>query len=121
MLDHYKKGAIPVEPIVVCSRMSFCLGNFVKYMCRAPYKGTELEDYKKALWYINYIDVDTFEEEVKQLQKEKVLCEILAGCPPIVKYLLLDRLEYDIQRMIQDALNEKIDLHSVIENDEQRN
>lgn len=121
MPDHYKKGAIPVEPIVVCSRLSFCLGNFVKYVCRAPYKGTALEDYKKALWYINYIDVDTFEEEVKQLQKEKVLCEILAGGPPIVKYLLLDRIEYDLQRMIQVALNEKIDLHSVIENDEQRN
>lgn len=121
MSDHYKKGAIPVAPIVVCSRMSFCLGNFVKYMCRAPYKGTELEDYKKALWYINYIDVDTFEEEVKQLQKEKVLCEILAGCPPIVKYLLLDRLEYDIQRMIQDALNESIDELSITENNEQRN
>lgn len=121
MPDHYKQGAIPVEPIVVCSRMSFCLGNFVKYMCRAPHKGNELEDYKKALWYINYIDVDTFEEEVKQLQKEKVLCEILAGGPPIVKYLLLDRMEYDIQRMIQDALNESIDELLVTENDEQRN
>lgn len=121
MQDYYKNGAISVEPIVVCSRMSFCLGNFVKYVCRAPYKGNELEDYKKALWYINYIDVDTFEDEVKQLQKEKVLCEILAGGPTIVKYLLLDRMEYDIQRMIQDALNESIDELSITENNEQRN
>lgn len=121
MPDHYKQGAIPVEPIVVCSRMSFCLGNFVKYVCRAPYKGTELEDLKKALWYINYIDAEAFDEEIKQLQKDKVLCEILAYGPAIIRNLVYDRLEYDIQRNIQDALNERINELPLIENDEQRN
>lgn len=110
MPDHYKQGAILVEPIVVCSRMSFCLGNFVKYVCRAPYKGTKLEDYKKALWYINYIDSDTFHKEINELQKDKVLCDILASGPAILKNLLINRREHecDIQFLIQDALNESI-------------
>lgn len=30
----------------------FCYGNALKYLTRAPHKGTELEDLKKALWYI---------------------------------------------------------------------
>ena len=121
MPDHYKKAAIPVEPIVVCSRLSFCLGNFVKYVCRAPYKGNELEDLKKALWYINYIDIDTFDEEVEQLQNDKLLCEILTYGPAIIQNLVYDRLENDIQRNIQDALHERINELSLIENDEQRN
>lgn len=121
MSDHYKKGAIPVEPIVVCSRMSFCLGNFVKYMCRAPYKGTELEDYKKALWYINYMDDRTFNDEVDRLQNDRILCEILAGADPVVKYLLLKRCEYDIRRMIQESLNDSIKLRSLIEKHEPSN
>lgn len=121
MPDHYKQGAIPVEPIVICSRMSFCLGNFVKYVCRAPYKGNELEDLKKALWYINHINIITFDEEVKQLQNDELLCEMLTYAPTIIRNLVYDRLEYDIQRNIQDALNERINELSVTENDEQCN
>ncbi len=121
MPDHYKKGAIQVEPIVICSRMSFCLGNFVKYVCRAPYKGNELEDLKKALWYINHMDFNALDEEVKQLQKDRILYEILTYGPAIFKNLLVDVCEHDVQRLIQDELHERINYLSVIENDEQRN
>lgn len=31
---------------------NFCLGNVVKYIARAEKKGAELEDLKKALWYL---------------------------------------------------------------------
>jgi len=33
--------------------LGFCLGNAVKYICRAPHKGCELQDLEKALWYIS--------------------------------------------------------------------
>lgn len=121
MPDHYKKGAIPVEPIVVCSRMSFCLGNFVKYVCRAPYKGNELEDLKKALWYINYYTPFAFDKEVAQLHTDKVVCDILKSAPPVVQHLLLDVSHHDIQRLIQDDLNDRIDLLSTQAENEQRN
>jgi hypothetical protein len=31
--------------------LGFCLGNALKYICRSPHKGKELEDLEKALWY----------------------------------------------------------------------
>lgn len=32
--------------------LGFCLGNAVKYICRAGKKGEALEDLKKARWYL---------------------------------------------------------------------
>lgn len=32
--------------------LDFCLGNAVKYICRAEKKGNTLEDLKKAAWYL---------------------------------------------------------------------
>ena len=41
------------EPIALCAGMPFCLGNIVKYVCRAGAKGPEMEDLKKALHYLD--------------------------------------------------------------------
>lgn len=34
--------------------LGFALGNALKYICRAPHKGTQLEDLRKARWYIDW-------------------------------------------------------------------
>ena len=49
--SHYNKG---VEAIVVIEswNLNFNLGNVIKYVLRAPYKGTEIEDLEKARFYI---------------------------------------------------------------------
>lgn len=59
---HYQKAAVTVtiEPIELCRRLPFCLGCAVKYMLRAPYKGHELEDLQKALWYLKDYDKSTW-------------------------------------------------------------
>jgi hypothetical protein len=33
--------------------LGFCMGNALKYIIRAPHKGSELDDLRKALWYVN--------------------------------------------------------------------
>ncbi len=43
----------PVEPIDITRHLGFCLGNAVKYVLRAPYKGGE-EDCRKALQYLKW-------------------------------------------------------------------
>jgi hypothetical protein len=50
---HYG-GDTPYEAIKVIEAwgLGFCLGNTVKYIARSPHKGTELEDLKKAAWYL---------------------------------------------------------------------
>ena len=42
--------------------LGFCLGNAVKYICRADQKGSPLEDLKKARWYLD--------REITNLEKE---------------------------------------------------
>lgn len=49
---HYT--AYPVEVIELVEHMNYCRGNIVKYVARAGLKSpdTELEDLRKAQWYI---------------------------------------------------------------------
>lgn len=44
--------ARPIECIDVTEHMGFARGNAVKYLWRAGRKGSELEDLRKAQWYI---------------------------------------------------------------------
>ena len=50
---HYKFGSIEVISVIEDWGLGFHLGNVVKYVARAPYKGKELEDLKKARWYLD--------------------------------------------------------------------
>lgn len=50
---HYNKGKIEVIDFIEDQRLGFHLANVCKYVCRAPHKGTELQDLKKARWYLD--------------------------------------------------------------------
>jgi hypothetical protein len=50
---HYTKHPSGVECIQITEHMTFNLGNAVKYIWRADLKGKQVEDLKKAVWYIN--------------------------------------------------------------------
>lgn len=54
--SHYTDGRIEVIDYI-CDKFdikSFCLGNAIKYISRAGKKNNEVEDLKKAIWYINH-------------------------------------------------------------------
>ena len=57
--SHYNHGKIEtIDYIEDClgieKFIGFCIGNVLKYISRAGYKGDAyLEDYKKAKWYLN--------------------------------------------------------------------
>jgi len=60
---HYTTGMIEVISFIEDKGLAYHLGNVVKYICRAPHKGTEEQDLRKAQWYLNrYIDM-TFDKE----------------------------------------------------------
>lgn len=44
----------PIECIDVVGVMSFALGNAVKYVWRADFKGRSIEDLKKARFYLDH-------------------------------------------------------------------
>jgi hypothetical protein len=50
---HYTEHPSGVECIQITEHMTFNLGNAVKYIWRADLKGKQVEDLKKAIWYIN--------------------------------------------------------------------
>lgn len=43
-----------IEVIDITRYESFLRGNILKYVLRAPYKGNELQDLKKAAQYLNW-------------------------------------------------------------------
>lgn len=53
--SHYTDGKIEVIDFIEDKNLDFCLGNAVKYISRAGKKDPEkeIEDLKKAVWYIN--------------------------------------------------------------------
>jgi hypothetical protein len=52
---HYGGKDNPYEAIKVIEAWSlgFCLGNVIKYLCRAGRKRAKVEDLKKARWYLD--------------------------------------------------------------------
>lgn len=50
--QHYSAHGIEPIDYIESHDLNFNLGNVIKYVSRAPYKGTELEDLKKAKWYL---------------------------------------------------------------------
>ena len=51
--SHYTSHPSGVECITVVEHMNFCRGNAVKYIWRAGEKDDEIEDLKKARWYLD--------------------------------------------------------------------
>ena len=55
--SHYTRGKIEVIDFIEDQQLPYHLGNVIKYIARAGYKGDKLEDLKKARWYLDrYIE-----------------------------------------------------------------
>lgn len=67
--DHYGGKNNPYEAIKIIEahELGFCLGNTIKYILRAKHKGNELEDLKKAKWYL--------EREIWRLENSSIEIE----------------------------------------------
>lgn len=53
---HYNSGKIEVIDVIIDQGFGegFCLGNVLKYVMRAPHKGTYNQDLEKASWYLDH-------------------------------------------------------------------
>lgn len=68
--SHYNQ--VPgIECIDVVRYFSFNRGNAIKYTWRAGHKGNEIEDLKKAIWYLQD-EIKRLEEEHKQFVQESI-------------------------------------------------
>lgn len=53
--SHYNEGEIQPIDLIVSQKLDFCSGNVVKYVCRAPRKGTAMQDLLKAKQYLDWL------------------------------------------------------------------
>jgi hypothetical protein len=51
--SHYTFSGLEPIQVIEAWGLNFHLGNVVKYVARADYKGSALDDLKKAAWYLN--------------------------------------------------------------------
>ena len=61
---HYRAGGIETIDFIEAKDLNYRLGNAVKYITRAKHKGNQLEDLKKAQWYLNR-EIDKLTGETK--------------------------------------------------------
>ena len=57
---HYTAGGIETIDFIEAKKLGYNLGNVIKYVSRSTLKGDQLENLKKAQWYLN--------REIKQLE-----------------------------------------------------
>ena len=50
---HYKTGGIETIDFIEAKKLSYNLGNVVKYITRAKHKGDYMQDLEKAQWYLS--------------------------------------------------------------------
>jgi len=58
---YYRRGSIQVWDFVRDQGLNFHLGNAIKYVCRAGYKDSKVDDLKKAVHYLQ----NELETEIK--------------------------------------------------------
>ena len=59
--SHYQNHPSGIECIQITEHLNFCRGNAIKYLWRAGEKGDEIEDLRKARWYVD--------REIQRLEK----------------------------------------------------
>ncbi len=69
---HYNQYEI--EVIWLTEVFDFCIGNAIKYVLRAPAKGNEEQDVKKAIWYLNRYaaSVHNHNLDLSMVQKRRI-------------------------------------------------
>lgn len=52
--SHYNSGKIEVIDFIDDQKLNFARGSAIKYICRAGKKLNEIEDLRKAVWYLEH-------------------------------------------------------------------
>lgn len=73
--NYYKRGSIQVWDFIRDQGLNFHLGNAIKYICRAGYKDSKVEDLKKAIHYLQ----NELESEVLHQCTSKTIPEKFPG------------------------------------------
>ena len=80
--SYYTRGTIEVWDFIRDQELNYFLGNAIKYICRAGYKDSKIDDLKKAITYL--------EKELENV----IAIEPSHRIPPSVQYT--ERFEFPL-------------------------
>ena len=104
---HYTSDDCGVEAIEVTSLLPACISNAVKYVWRCGKKDEDLQELKKALWYINYSidnDLPSFVNELSDSLEFQSLVEKVKSHWVGNKYMFIDAVYWGNQETMKKAL-----------------
>ena len=104
---HYTSDDCGVEAIEITSLLPACISNAVKYVWRCGKKDEDLQELKKALWYINYSidnDLPSFVDELSDSLEFQELIEKVKSHWVGNKYMFIDAVYWGNQETMKKAL-----------------
>ncbi len=104
---HYTSDDCGVEAIEITSLLPACISNAVKYVWRCGKKDEDLQELKKALWYINYSidnDLPSFVDELSDSLEFQSLVEKVKSQWVGNKYMFIDAVYWGNQETMKKAL-----------------
>ena len=104
---HYTSDDCGVEAIEITSLLPACISNAVKYVWRCGKKDEDLQELKKALWYINYSidnDLPSFVDELSDSLEFQELVEKVKSHWVGNKYMFIDAVYWGNQETMKKAL-----------------
>ena len=104
---HYTSDDCGVEAIEVTSLLPACISNAVKYVWRCGKKDEDLQELKKALWYINYSidnDLPSFVDQLSDSLEFQELVEKVKSKWVGNKYMFIDAVYWGNQETMKKAL-----------------
>lgn len=104
---HYTSDDCGVEAIEITSLLPACISNAVKYVWRCGKKDEDLQELKKALWYINYSidnDLPSFVNELSDSLEFQSLVEKVKSHWVGNKYMFIDAVYWGDQETMKKSL-----------------
>ena len=104
---HYTSDDCGVEAIEVTSLLPACISNAVKYVWRCGKKDEDLQELKKALWYINYSidnDLPSFVDQLSDSLGFQELVDKVKSHWVGHKYMFIDAVYLGNQETMKKAL-----------------
>ena len=104
---HYTSDDCGVEAIEITSLLPACISNAVKYVWSCGKKDEDLQELKKALWYINYSidnDLPSFVNELSDSLEFQELVEIVKSQWVGNKYMFIDAVYWGNQETMKKAI-----------------
>ena len=104
---HYTSDDCGVEAIEITSLLPACISNAVKYVWRCGKKDEDLQELKKALWYINYSidnDLPSFVDQLSDSLEFQSLVERVKSHWVGNKYMFIDAVYWGNQETMKKAL-----------------